>query len=65
MIKSYITMKKQPKVIFRGSAAVLKGDITRILWSMIQKSPQTRQAVVEAIQEINDAVSQIEGGDKK
>lgn len=64
MIKSYITYRHEPKVIFRGSAAILKGDIIRILWSMIQKSPESRLAVIQAIQEINDAVSQMEGGEK-
>lgn len=65
MIHSYITRLKQPKVVFRGSPAVLKADIGRILWIMIQKSPETRLAVIEAIQEINDAVSQIEEGDNR
>lgn len=58
MIKAMKTVKG-PKIIFRGSSDELQKDLTRIIWSMIQKDDSTRRAVVNAIEEINQAVKLI------
>lgn len=55
MIKAVNTLKG-PKVIFRGNADELQTDLSRIIWTMIQKDDLTRRAVVNAIEEINQAV---------
>lgn len=54
MIKSFITMNGTPKVVFRGDTNIIKGDLKRILLSMIQKDEKTRTAVVEAVTEVNE-----------
>lgn len=58
MIKAVKTVKG-PKITFRGSPDELQKDLTRIIWSMIQKDDSTRRAVVNAIEEINQAVKLI------
>ena len=54
MIKSFITMNGTPKVVFRGNTTIIKGDLKRILLSMVQKDEKTRTAVVEAVTEVNN-----------
>ena len=60
MIKTTKTFKGVPKIVFRGSEAEIREDIKRIMWSMIQKNDKTRNALIDAIQSINDAVKMIE-----
>ena len=60
MIKTYLTMGGTPKVKFKGSNKVLKQDLIRIMWSMIEHDEKSRQALVDAIGEINFAVKHIE-----
>ena len=58
MIKTY-NVAGQIKVKFRGDSKTLKHDMVRIMWSMIENSKESRQALIEAIEEINWAVKQI------
>lgn len=61
MIKTYFNMSGDPVVKFKGNNKEIQQDITRIMWSMIEKSEETRQALINAIEEINFAVKHIEG----
>ena len=61
MIRTYNTLNG-PKVKFRGSTKVIKQDLIRIMWSMIEHDGASRQALVEAVEEVNFAVKHIENG---
>ena len=60
MIKTYNTLNG-PKVKIRGNEKTLKQDLIRIMWSVIEHDEKSRQALVEAIEEVNFAVKHIEG----
>ena len=59
MIKTY-NIAGQIKVKFKGDAKTIKHDMVRIMWSMIEHSTESRQVLIEAIEEINWAVKQME-----
>lgn len=52
--------KGKPKVTFKGSIEEIKNDFKMIMWSMIMESGESREVLLEAIEEINQAVKQIE-----
>lgn len=62
MIKTYLTMGGSPKVKFKGSVKILKHDMVRIMWSMIEHGEDSRQALTEAIAEVNFAIKHMENG---
>ena len=64
MIKTYYNVSGDPVVKFKGDTKEIQQDITRIMWSMIEKSEDTRQALINAVEEINFAVKHIEGKNK-
>ena len=50
----------KPLVQFKGSTEEIKSDVKMIMWSMIMQSPELRKALVDAIDEINTAVKELE-----
>ena len=52
--------KGKPKVTFKGSIEEIKQDFKMIMWSMIVESEESRRVMLEAIDEINQSVKQIE-----
>ena len=58
MIKTSIVAGK-PKVTFKGSDEEIKQDLKRIFWSLIQNSKESRQVLVDAVNEVNEAFKQI------
>lgn len=64
MIKTYFNVAGDPVVKFKGSTKEIQQDMTRIMWSMIEKSEETRQALINAIEEVNFAVKHLENGGK-
>lgn len=63
MIKCELTEAGNNHITFQGDVETLEKDITQIMWSMIQKSSETRAALIRAIDNINTAVSEM--GEKK
>lgn len=60
MIRVEKKLDKTKKVTFKGNLHEIKDDVKILMWSMIQKDENTRKALIEAIDDVNNALHQME-----
>ena len=59
MIRVEEKFDKTKKVTFKGNLHEIKDDVKILMWSMIQKDEKTRNALIEAIDDVNSALHQM------